>query len=198
MPTINTYDVPATELMSGDQFAWNGTVHTATEMSTKSKYVHVTVEGGRVLRIELDAQLHVSRVEKTNEEKAAEKLAMQTKILEHHMASADAPVDEARDALAGNLVYRPQMHCTDYARLVDAQTVQSIWAVIRRSLGQARDDGETITIVDAVREMIDDITDELIRTQHASRSTSTLCNAVDDLVCDAKIEWVCNVRYLVR
>lgn len=195
MPELVQRDVTPNQIKEGDGFQWKGKGYVASGVETKQKWVYVGVgEDSPRLRVSIDETITVSRMEATPEETAAKRLEFQESLIRSGMDGIDEDVEEAKQRLIDNLVYRPSFHDDDYENYVRAQTRQEIWIGVRKWFEKEPDKG----LIGIVCDVIAELSDELLRSQFANGSSHGMTNAVENVIRQAKADWVRDMRNYVR
>jgi uncharacterized protein YijF (DUF1287 family) len=164
-----------------------------TSVTTKTKYVYVKYEDADMEgRYGVDEDVIISRPKATRAEAEDAANRYAARWAETAIEEADRLLDEAKQKLLSDLAYRPDYHRHSYAEYVDAQVRRNIWMDIAK-LAKV----DNMGLVEAMRRIMENLTDELTNDRHESRSTSVLSNAVEDVERDVKAQWLRRAKFTV-
>lgn len=182
------------ELKLGDQ-PFDGTAE-VQEVSVGTKWTRVTFTdeelGTWSLKYGVDDEVTVLREKMTRAELESTWHSQAAHLARVAIDEADKLVQEAKQKLLDDLDYRPDYHRWAYANYIEAQTKRTIWRSVAK-LAKVDDMG----LVEAMRIVRDELTDEIVRYRHESYSTSGLTNSVEDIERDAKAQWVDRMKFHV-
>lgn len=194
MPALVNTKVPAKSLQTNDVIVYEVGTITVVKAEMKTKYTHVTVKDGdgndNIVHFPNDELVEVRRSQITDVEMTDTLNRATARWARDGIANASARVLTAKEELINDLDYRPGLHRSRYVDYVIAQTEAAIWRKVKQYA--SRDD---ISIIDALHEVRDELTDELVNVRHESRSTSGSSNMVDDVECDTKAAWLRTLKY---
>lgn len=165
------------------------------EVKTKWVYVtHILSSAGLMMmeRIAVDEDVIVSRPKATQAEMESTWHSQAAHLARVAIDEADKLVQEAKQKLLDDLDYRPDYHRWAYANYIEAQTKRTIWRSVAK-LAKVDDMG----LVEAMRIVRDELTDEIVRYRHESYSTSGLANSVEDVEHDTEAQWVERMKFHV-
>lgn len=166
---------------------------TATSVIVKTKYVYVKYEDIDMEgRYGVDDDVVIARPKSTRAEVEDAANTYAARWARTAIEEADMLLDEAKQKLLNDLVYRPDYHRHSYVEYVDAQVRRNIWTDVAK-LAKVNDMG----LVEAMRLIMDELTEELTNDRHESRSTSGLSNAVEDVERDVKARWLRQTKFIV-
>lgn len=192
MPTLVAQTIKARQLRVGDVIEDDGITYlTVTQVDIKTRYVHVHVRAadGQYLestcRYEIDHDIVVRRPTATRVEFIDAVHQAAAYWARHEIAASPGEVEKTRNQLVEDLAYRPESHSYAYARYVKAQAVAAIWTRVAKL---AEQDG--VSLVDALYEMRDTLTDDFVGASFENRSTSHLANAIEAVDREAKSDWL--------
>lgn len=193
MPQLVSTPVKVTELKVDDAIDVGsaGATTTVQSVEVKTKYVYVADGIGQVHRFDKDDVVVRHRMEKTDEEKAAELHAYKVDSINRAIENIHQDLEDAKSKLIAVLDFRADSHWGRYAEFVATQTVAGLWAAV----AEARDRGYVGGVVAAVEEQVRIVTREIMEyTLFANRSTANMANAIEDVQRDAKVTWVRQAR----
>lgn len=172
---------------AGPEFA------TVTSVVTKTKYVYVKYEDMDMeARYGIDEDVVISRPQVTRAEMESAWCSQAAHHARVAIDEADRLVQEAKHKLLDDLDYRPDYHRWAYANYVEAQVKRTIWRDVAKT-AKVDDMG----LIEAMRIVRDELTSEIVRYRHESRSTSGLANSVEDVERDVKAQWVDRMKFHV-
>lgn len=194
MPVLVDTKVPAKSLRPGDVIVYEVGTITVVKAAMKTKYTHITVKDNdgndNIVHFPNDELVKVRRSQITNAEMTDALNRAVARWARNCIADAEDNVTHAREKLIDELDYHPSLHRTHYVDYVIAQTEAAIWKTVVR---YAKHDD--VSIVDALQEVRDELTDELVNVRHESRSSSGSSNMVNDVECDTKATWLRTLKY---
>jgi hypothetical protein len=166
-------------------------------VSDKTKLAHFQVRGWpKVMTLPRTTPVLVSRMEPTDEERAVERRSYMLSSIVSMIATAEPEMDSAREKLLADLKYRPDYHYNAYEDFIEAQVRFTLWEDVRKTaLGIAERDSAEPDYIAATRIVRDEVLETLVEARHASRSTSVMSNAAEDVILEAKSRWLRRLKY---
>lgn len=194
MPARVTVKIKAQGLRAGDvgvdrgrAFPWQ-----VKSVDVKTKLVWVTLEDDTETRMRVDEDVVVSRLQSTMAEIEDKALMSAARHIKKAIQKAPSRLETARAGLIEAMAYRSDFHSTSYAELVAAETELEIWKNV-----QATASYQELNLHDAALEVQREIQRELAQERFDSRSTSTMANAVSDVVNATKAAWLRRMEYVL-
>jgi hypothetical protein len=201
MPELkNLPDTKVRELKAGDMTIYGRFV----SQDAKVKWSIVTFEGkagNYEMRLHRDDVIGVSREVPTEEEKAAERREAVIWSLDMSDQRAHATLQSERIAFASALNAGKNPSSSSVESLYKVEAEVALWdrvAIVhkRAAAGESGQFSEPITRIEAVKHVSDRVRERLLEQYRpTSRSTSVVANAFEDIVAQAKMDWLKDLQW---
>lgn len=194
MPELVKHTVTTAELLRGDVTTYGEVV----VVDRKIKWATVTFADGSTERVPVDEEWTIDRLERTADEKAAERLRFTLEWLDREQRGAVDALDAAREKTARSLLAGEEQTHWTLLDVIVAQERFKLWEEFRRGAAYQvnRPEDEQLTLLEVLRELRADVAERLLeRTSFLSRSTSVVSNVVEDAQREVQARWLRDTRY---
>lgn len=200
MPEIRTVNVKAREIRKGD-VVQHGEV-TGVDVKDKYTYVSRAYSNGvalKPLRLENDAVVLARRSFQTDEEKAVERKAFQTRRVERWLEGAEAGVEVAWAKIDEHRAKGWGLQCEALEGMVTAQQFAGYAEQVRRMMANAEDKGlEGVDLVTCVQHLVNKAAARLIENYDAPTYSGgfSYSNAERQAVQEAARKFIYDFRWV--
>jgi hypothetical protein len=194
MPAEVKRTIVSTKIQPGDEVMYGDRRFYARMVAVKQKYTHVSIDNGLSVRIPIDHEVVVMRIEATQEERDQVVLDMMIEHVSTEINDAPERVEKSRVKLIEALKNAPRYHLDEWTTYARAQIFENIW---ERVATVARIDN--VDLRTAALLVRDQIAERVLSgLELINVSTDQGRNYANNLETQVMVDWMNTLRFFVR